>query len=474
MTQVFSIHERIARGGGGKVKAVYHRMNALSEMVEFDPIMLNLDHSLRQKINFAELQSNGMISPGVRILTVPEACYQAALDAGIEPFNGFPEFDSTEKKGKKVISFRDGQPVMVDRVEQSLIGTVTKRIVPLKEGERLYTLIDGGVHQMVQRNADGTIETTDFVKSLPIRWAKTQNRNFVVGKNLITGTICRRQRIFGCNLVEMIAWDNSVVFFDGVTSAYLAPVVKAQRALFLHADHRGPGGSVVPRSKFLIENFKGEAIITSTDAHKAQIEADLTPSAKIHVIPHFCERVEASKGERRDLVTVSRLDLVGKPIDQCIEAFCLIKDEFPDVDYLIYGVGAGQKQLEAQIAQLGCGDRVRLEGYTDEPLAIFQNALASVYPTTTEGFGLSILEALSNGCPVISYDVNYGPREMIEPGKNGELVRPGEIGAIAEAMRQVLLKPKRYQLGTSKGLKRYSRQAYLSGYRNVINKLAFG
>ncbi|MGV8950991.1 MAG: glycosyltransferase [Cypionkella sp.] len=472
MTRVFSIFERIAFGGGGKIKAVYHRMNALSEMDEFDPVLLNLDHSLRQKLNFAALQANGTIAPRVGNLTVAEACFAAAVAAGIKPFDGFPKFDRVETKDKKTSYLRQGVVVMVDSTKQTLIGAVTKRTVPYQEGARIYTLIEGAVHQMVQRNADGTTETTDFAQSLPIRWVKTEGRSFVIGKNLITGTICRMPRIYEQNLFAHISWDNAVVFFDGITSAYLAAATKAQRALFLHADHRGPAGDIVPRSRFLIENFKGEAIITSTLVHKAQIEADMAAAAPVHVIPHFCESVPQTGQERRHLVTISRLDLVGKPIDHCIEAFCRIKDAFGDVDYLIYGVGAGQAQLEAQIAQLGCGDRVRLMGYTMEPLAVFQSALASVYPTTTEGFGLSILEALSNGCPVISYDVNYGPREMIKSGKNGELVPVGDIAAIAAAMRRVLQRPKHYQRGTSSKLERYTRQAYLGNYRDFVRQLA--
>ncbi len=53
----------------------------------------------------------------------------------------------------------------------------------------------------------------------------------------------------------------------------------------------------------------------------------------------------------------------------------------------------------------------------------------------------------------------------------GELVPPGDIAAIAEAMRRVLLDPERYQNGTSRGLERYTRQAYLSNYRDFVTKL---
>ena len=89
----------------------------------------------------------------------------------------------------------------------------------------------------------------------------------------------------------------------------------------------------------------------------------------------------------------------------------------------------------------------------------------------TEGFGLSILEALAAGCPVISYDVNYGPREMISPGINGELAPAGDIAAVADAMRTVLGQPEHYQRGTSRGLERYTRAAYMENYREFITSL---
>lgn len=446
-------------------------MNALSAMCGIDAKLLILDHSSNQKLKFAELKANGTIAPEVQALTVPEACEGAALKAGVQPFDSFPDFDAKEFKGKKTVYSQNGTTVMIDRTSESLIGVINKRTVYLKGRKLRYTLVDGFVHQLVEQKPDGAVETTDFVKSLPIRWRKSKDGEFVIGKNLITDTICRRERIFGQNLFEMIDWDDAVVFFDGITSAYLAPVTTAQRVLFLHADHRGPDGKVVPRSKYLIENFKGETIITSTYVHKAQIEADVTPSAEVHVIPHFCEQGQVQKQERKHLVTISRLELKGKPIHECIEAFCNVMHDFPEVNYLIYGSGSGQQRLEDLIAQLGCGDRVQMAGYTSEPLAVFQKSLASVYPTTTEGFGLSILEALSNNCPVISYDVNYGPREMIEPGRNGELVQPGDIKAVEDAMRRVLSDPLRYQLEAENGLERYTRDAYLANYRAIVDTL---
>lgn len=55
-----------------------------------------------------------------------------------------------------------------------------------------------------------------------------------------------------------------------------------------------------------------------------------------------------------------------------------------------------------------------------------------------EGFGLAILESLSVGTPVISYDVDYGPSELIQDGFNGYLVPQGDINQMVEKVDQLL------------------------------------
>ncbi|MBM3604285.1 MAG: glycosyltransferase [Alphaproteobacteria bacterium] len=468
-TRVYSIFDRLGKGGGGKVRAVLNRLNGFAEMEGYVPVLLNLSHSVRQKINFLELQSSGVISANVVSMTLPEACYDVAAQGDHSSFD-FPPYDTMHEVDDGATYTYQGEPVMADEVAITALGSVTKRTVFRPKGDEQFTLINGRLFQKV-RKWDQFRRITDYVNDVPIRWADWEGRNYIRGRNLLTGEAYKNHHDFERSFFKLISWDNSVVFFDGVTSAYLSPATAAPRVLFLHADHRSPSGQIVPRSKFLIENFKGEAIVTSTDTHKKQIEEDVTPAAEIHVVPHFCDRSKAPSPLRRNLVTVSRLDLVGKPIDECVKAFHEICDDFPDVDYLIYGEGSGQKRLEALIADFGRGSRIHLMGYTTDPDRVFRGALTAVYPTLTEGFGLSILEALSAGCPVISYDVNYGPREMILRGQNGELVAPGDIASLADAMRKVLSDAELYQRNTDLRLDRYSREAYLSNYQALVEKV---
>ncbi|WP_323717609.1 glycosyltransferase [Paracoccus aminovorans] len=456
MTKIISIFERLGMGGGGKIRAVHHRLNAFSEMPDFQPILLNLSHAPTQKENFLKLKAEGVIFPQVEYLSLPEAC--AATDAAA----ALPLFDLAAEIGEAEASVR---------IKTTELGRIAKYRIREKDRRRTYTLVDDEIFQLSVTKSDGTREITDYARNRAIRWTRTKGDKFLLGRNFIDGKTYRMDRAFVRSFYEMVPWGPAITFFDGITSAYLSVATKSPRALFLHADHMNPDGKILHRAKLLIEGFAGEAIITATDAHRQQIASDLKPSAEVHVLPHFCEIAAKKETARKDLVTISRLDLEGKPIHECIQAFSRIKDEFPGINYLIYGEGAGRDQLESQINELGLADRVRLMGYTTTPLDVFRGALASIYPTMTEGFGLSILEALSCGCPVVSYDVNYGPRELIKPGKNGDLVPPRDIAAIADALRRVLKQPKKFQRNTSHLLDRYTRDAYVRNYRGIAEKL---
>jgi poly(glycerol-phosphate) alpha-glucosyltransferase len=58
-----------------------------------------------------------------------------------------------------------------------------------------------------------------------------------------------------------------------------------------------------------------------------------------------------------------------------------------------------------------------------------------------EGYPLSTLESMSHCCPVIAYDIKYGPREQITHGIDGFLVRPGDIQGVARRIIQLLDNP---------------------------------
>ncbi len=127
-----------------------------------------------------------------------------------------------------------------------------------------------------------------------------------------------------------------------------------------------------------------------------------------------------------------------KGFDRLISAYAPIAESHPDWRLMIYGMGRLQQRLEQQIADLGVGEQVLLPGYSDD----FDGELhrASVYAMTSrfEGFPMVLLEAMSKGLPMVSYDCPRGPAEVVADGRNGRLVDDGDAAGFTAALRQLM------------------------------------
>ncbi|MFP7570685.1 glycosyltransferase [Marivita sp. S2033] len=471
-TRIVCIVPRLgASVGGGKMNAIFRRMNLLSERENTQVILLNLHHGVKQKIAFSDLAARGVFDPRVTHLSLHEFC----APSGTADPPALPDWDdrkTTHRAKTRVSYYSQGALVMRDTVDSTSAGDLTIRHI-LTDPDRDVRLkyLDSVLVEALARFGDGIVEKTLYAQGRPVCTTRQEHKAFLYADCALTGQRYRDEKNHQKALVANLFPDNCIVFVDGITSAYLSRHIPAQKVLFLHADHRAPDGSVVPRSRSLIETFDGDAIITATHVHKARLEADTRHTAPIRVIPHYADSAAPSDGPRAHICTVSRLELQGKPIHHCIEAFARIMHLIPGCDYLIYGSGLGQARLEQLVAHLNCADRVFLMGHTSNAAAVFNASLLSLAPTMTEGFGLALLESLAHGCPVISYDVDYGPRELVQPGHNGELVRPGDIDAIAQAILKVHAQRDRYAAGCAETAQRYSFDVYSRNYHHLIDDL---
>jgi N-acetylgalactosamine-N,N'-diacetylbacillosaminyl-diphospho-undecaprenol 4-alpha-N-acetylgalactosaminyltransferase len=111
-----------------------------------------------------------------------------------------------------------------------------------------------------------------------------------------------------------------------------------------------------------------------------------------------------------------------------------ISDEF---ELVILGDGMERERLERLASGLGLSGRIDLAGAVENPFVYMRNAEFLVMSSRYEGFGNVLVESLACGTPVISFDCVSGPAEIIEHGSNGLLVPPGDVDAMAAAIRTV-------------------------------------
>jgi glycosyltransferase involved in cell wall biosynthesis len=127
-----------------------------------------------------------------------------------------------------------------------------------------------------------------------------------------------------------------------------------------------------------------------------------------------------------------------------IEAYSLLKARHGSAYPLILAGGCGwlMADFEKELASLNLARDVKVLGYVDDSMLqwLYQNCFALVYPSLFEGFGLPVLEAMSQGAPVISSRVSSIP-EIV--GEAGILVDPSDTAGILNGMEKLLKDPGR-------------------------------
>ena len=129
--------------------------------------------------------------------------------------------------------------------------------------------------------------------------------------------------------------------------------------------------------------------------------------------------------------TIGRL-VPAKGHTVLIDAFARIAARLPHADLHIFGYGALEPELAAQIDRLGLVDRVVLEGRTNDPAAALQSLDIFVLSSVNEGLPLVIMEAMAAGLPVVSTNVGGVPE--ILPADTGWLCPPRDPEALASAL----------------------------------------
>ncbi len=123
-----------------------------------------------------------------------------------------------------------------------------------------------------------------------------------------------------------------------------------------------------------------------------------------------------------------------------IEAFATVAQRIPDAQLVLLGHGAEMAAVRRQVGELGLTDRVEFAGFQDSIWPWLARAHVFALPSNYESLGIAVLEAMAAGLPVVATRVG-GVQELVRPGVTGELVPPGDPGAMAEALVSVLGDP---------------------------------
>ncbi|MFC4497711.1 glycosyltransferase family 4 protein [Streptomyces ovatisporus] len=248
----------------------------------------------------------------------------------------------------------------------------------------------------------------------------------------------------------------------------------------MHSDHvRTHQDAAIPQL---------DAFVTVSYADAANYRAAITGTgtatadgdALITCIPNAVPAVdvEPSDGDSKLIVAAGRLIKV-KRYDRLINAFALVSERHPDWRLRLYGRGRQQAALRKRIDNLGLYDRAFLMGPHAPIEAEWAKGAIAAVSSDAESFGMTLVEAMHCGVPVVSTDCPYGPGEIISNGQDGLLSPLGptektNVRAYADALMQLIENPElRYRMSRAALQKaaRYAPERIAREYEQLIEKL---
>lgn len=130
--------------------------------------------------------------------------------------------------------------------------------------------------------------------------------------------------------------------------------------------------------------------------------------------------------------------------------------------------------LEAYIAEHDLSDSVKFLGFIDDAAAFLAGIDLFALPSTSEGFSISTIQAMAAGLPVL-VTRSGGPEEIVEHGRTGFMVAPGDAPALAEGLVKLAddidLRNTLAQQGQQHAVAKFDVQSMLNGYMALYDQV---
>lgn len=150
---------------------------------------------------------------------------------------------------------------------------------------------------------------------------------------------------------------------------------------------------------------------------------------------------ETHLSENKRILAVGRI-CPQKGFDMLIDAWNLIPDKIRNNWHIdIFGTGPDKDKLLEKIESYGLRNSIAILSPTSSIQVEYASHSIFCFPSRYEGFGLSLMEAMSFGCAPIAFDCPCGPSELIPNDSVGCLIKMGEINLFAEKLEYVMTHP---------------------------------
>jgi glycosyltransferase involved in cell wall biosynthesis len=194
-----------------------------------------------------------------------------------------------------------------------------------------------------------------------------------------------------------------------------------------------------------------DGLVVQTETDRRRYRGFLAAPPRIAVIPNSVPEVGRGRAPLTEPVVIAAGRLTGqKGFDRLIRAFTPVARAHPQWSLRICGEGPRREGLEAMVARRHLEHAIELSGHVADIAAALRDASIFALSSRSEGFPLVLIEAMACGLPVVSFDCDTGPADIVEHGHSGLLVPQGDVGAFTDALLELIRDPdKRRRFGAA-------------------------
>ena len=166
------------------------------------------------------------------------------------------------------------------------------------------------------------------------------------------------------------------------------------------------------------------------------------------------------------ILCVGRLEK-QKAFHCAIDAFSIVAKSIPDVSLVFIGQGSLLGDLQKQVGELGLSEKVMFEGFQPDTIGHYNKARLTLMTSLYEGFPNVLVESITLGTPVVSFDCPSGPSEIIVNNRNGAIVEQRDVQILATAIMETYRNPPPNEV-VKETARRYQRASILESWERLL------
>ena len=229
---------------------------------------------------------------------------------------------------------------------------------------------------------------------------------------------------------------------DVICNLYTIPATRFLKTKIIsweHFNYYSNNGSKLRDISRKMTKYFSHHIVTLTEQDRQNYSEKLGVTHKVTCIynPIQSDEMYPYNVTSKQILSVGRLTY-QKGFDLLCEVAKEVLHKHPCWTWIIVGEGEDRELIERKIKEYHLENRLILTGNQKEVGPYYQNSSLYVMTSRYEGLPMTLLEAKSYQLPIISFNCQTGPADLILDNKNGYLIEQGNVAIMAEKIINLL------------------------------------